>query len=448
LSRPIIVEGFNGSLKGEGMHSTIIEAVRKGPNPGEGFEMAVLPNGYFLPVLFFFNEPNGDVNIAALTTQCLVPNPADPWGASFGWTAMNNFFDIWHGDFNTSFENVRFRGSSGDWEGYNVAHSIRIIGGDGGLNKGVGNHTIKNTDTDQIFCGPHIDNWKNSTITIGGIEADKNTFTNIGLDAIRTYFIDNSNVLIKENTIMMSNGQIGIRVWYAPGSLVQGNTISGTWAGWIPVGILAYESPMSYIADNQINSDGNYFGIYFYASPNSLVQGNYLTGSLVYYGIYLSWADSTLIKGNSFENFTSEENAVSIEYSQQCIVTENTFTNVTTPRGIVWNSGSNNSILDNDYRKSGVTGWGDPWWTDYGCVMLYFGSNDNLVSESGDFMPGTGGAMSHVFDLGTNNRVVGHPANHVSDPGIGQGLQEIKDEIAAKEQLIAEMLAALEQEPY
>jgi len=339
------------------MHSTIIEAVRKGPNPGEGFEMAVLPNGYFLPVLFFFNEPNGDVNIAALTTQCLVPNPADPWGASFGWTAMNNFFDIWHGDFNTSFENVRFRGSSGDWEGYNVAHSIRIIGGDGGLNKGVGNHTIKNTDTDQIFCGPHIDNWKNSTITIGGIEADKNTFTNIGLDAIRTYFIDNSNVLIKENTIMMSNGQIGIRVWYAPGSLVQGNTISGTWAGWIPVGILAYESPMSYIADNQINSDGNYLGIYFYASPNSLVQGNYLTGSLVYYGIYLSWADSTLIKGNSFENFTSEENAVSIEYSQQCIVTENTFTNVTTPRGIVWNSGSNNSILDNDGSRLRRTGY-------------------------------------------------------------------------------------------
>jgi hypothetical protein len=102
---------------------------------------------------------------------------------------------------------------------------------------------------------------------------------------------------------------------------------------------------------------------------------------------------------------------------------------------------SGNVLIGNDYRMTGMPGFTD---SSPGCIALYsicdsedpacswdalaFRSrnHNNLVDESGKFPVGTGGAASQVFDWGVNNRVVGLPANEVTQTGIGQRLKSIR----------------------
>ena len=94
-------------------------------------------------------------------------------------------------------------------------------------------------------------------------------------------------------------------------------------------------------------------------------------------------------------------------------------------------SPSDDNILDNDYRNyNNVPGWTAANPDGPGCVLLTEGTVNNFVFESGNFPQGTD-AKSQVMDLGTNNRVVGHDADDVIAPGIGQRLQEIRAAIAA-----------------
>jgi len=96
------------------------------------------------------------------------------------------------------------------------------------------------------------------------------------------------------------------------------------------------------------------------------------------------------------------------------------------------------TIQNNNYRQCGVPGWAK---TDGpGCVLLENGTWGSLVFESGNFPPGTGGAQNQVIDLtkelegSTTNRVIGHPAKFLMgdlNPGIGQRLQEIMDQLEA-----------------
>jgi hypothetical protein len=58
---------------------------------------------------------------------------------------------------------------------------------------------------------------------------------------------------------------------------------------------------------------------------------------------------------------------------------------------------------------------------------------NNLISETGRFPVGTGGPNNQVyeFNLSTpalcyNNRIVGLPANHIMNPGIGQRIKQAR----------------------
>jgi hypothetical protein len=94
-------------------------------------------------------------------------------------------------------------------------------------------------------------------------------------------------------------------------------------------------------------------------------------------------------------------------------------------------SPSDDNIMDNDYRDyNNVPGWTEANPDGPGCVLLTEGTVNNFVFESGNF-PRDTDAKSQVMDLGTNNRVVGHDADDVIAPGIGQRLQEIRAAIAA-----------------
>jgi hypothetical protein len=99
---------------------------------------------------------------------------------------------------------------------------------------------------------------------------------------------------------------------------------------------------------------------------------------------------------------------------------------------------SNLSILENNYRQCGVPGWAMA--DGPGCVLLANGTQDSFVFESGNFPVGTGGAKNQVLDLtkeltgSTTNRVIGHPADFLVEslnPGIGQRLQEVMDQLDA-----------------
>lgn len=121
---------------------------------------------------------------------------------------------------------------------------------------------------------------------------------------------------------------------------------------------------------------------------------------------------------------------------------------------------SDDSILDNDYTLCGTPGWTDANPDGPGCVLLTEGTQNNFVSESGNFPPGTGGAKKQVLDVqalpppdglgSTTNRVVGHPAKFLAEdvpPGIGQRLKEIMAAIEALPTEEEEEEALLEEQP-
>jgi hypothetical protein len=105
----------------------------------------------------------------------------------------------------------------------------------------------------------------------------------------------------------------------------------------------------------------------------------------------------------------------------------------------------NCTIADNDYRGSNCPGWSKGT----GCILLAseidlqaetgVGTEvrSNLIKETGNFPAGTGGPKDQIFELKVglsplvhDNRIVGLPARHIPDPGIGQRL------IRARQQML------------
>lgn len=109
---------------------------------------------------------------------------------------------------------------------------------------------------------------------------------------------------------------------------------------------------------------------------------------------------------------------------------------------------ANCTIMNNDYRKTGAPGWATDSgaWPLDGCILIGSEADmwgwgtgagtevkDNLIAETGRFPVGTGGPKNQVyeFNLSTpalcyNNRIVGLPANHIMDPGIGQKIKQAR----------------------
>jgi hypothetical protein len=109
---------------------------------------------------------------------------------------------------------------------------------------------------------------------------------------------------------------------------------------------------------------------------------------------------------------------------------------------------ANCTIMNNDYRQTGAPGWvaESGAWPLNGCILIdsevdmwAWGTGvgtevkNNLISETGRFPVGTGGPNNQVyeFNLSTpalcyNNRIVGLPANHIMNPGIGQRIKQAR----------------------
>jgi hypothetical protein len=66
-------------------------------------------------------------------------------------------------------------------------------------------------------------------------------------------------------------------------------------------------------------------------------------------------------------------------------------------------------IYDNDFVDSGMPPIGHPY--NDACIFLDDTTSNCFVDQSGTFPEGQGGASNHVTDWGTDNRIIGQPAN-------------------------------------
>jgi hypothetical protein len=156
-----------------------------------------------------------------------------------------------------------------------------------------------------------------------------------------------------------------------------------------------------------------------------LFTDNYITG---YYRWGVNPYDASngwIIKKNIFGK-TKEGQVVgifsiygiiSIEESDDCVIKNNKFYGVSGYNGAVWcYYGNWNKIKGNDYTQSGLLGWD----VGAGCVVLWFGSRNNLVAEGvspagTSFPPGTHLCnqvldIPRLFEGDYSNNVAGYAA--------------------------------------
>jgi hypothetical protein len=210
----------------------------------------------------------------------------------------------------------------------------------------------------------------------------------------------------------------------------------------------------SNIVENSVPTTGNFISpIAFwgfdntasYQNTNNIISNNTFTGTNQY-GVGVGPSTNTppvlnnIFVGNDFSGFTATTAQVILSSTASGNyfgpdgkngIPGNTFGPLPLSglAGIV-DAGSSNSFVKNDFTLSGIMG------KKYGgqvSVLLSETSFDDFVFESGMFPPGTGEAQDQVTNLGTNNLVVGHPANSVPDSkdrGIGQRLRAIEEQLA------------------
>ena len=377
----------------------------------------------------------------------------------------------------------------------NVAHGIMIMNSDvfsdgvSNVNASVENVEIEGTrdlpDVRGFWYGRPYD-WKNNIFVGLAIWLGSGPST----CSIKNCHISNADVgldtwtmlsgVINGNTV--ENGGVGLQCRYGDDQVISGNLfnncdyglyLNGCWGFHIENNIIAcpLESPYSRQYEYGINLQsscrnatiiGNHvlgdsqttsyrYGIEATYSPNTIIAGNDVTAyrhaivldrfnwdstisgntatllpsDATGYALYVDISDNTNILGNTSSGTVMS--GLLLSRSANCIATQNRFPGLNaTWEAVFVNQGGDHSILRNDYKEI-VSG---------NCVTLW-NSDDNMVFESGNFPLGTD-AMMQVLDFGTNNRVIGHPADHVSDPGIGQEIQQVAAELAAmEEELIA-----------
>jgi hypothetical protein len=232
VSRNIVVERFWGKLMGDGMDKTIIEAVRQSESvgfaPAESQWWTTMP---LLPTVLQFDYPVGDVAIRDLTVQVEHPNPADPYlhpwvSSTIPTTAISTLIEMLGGDHNTVFENVRFKGASGDALGTNLVVGTHVMLGEQGPieNYGIGDLRFQNVLAEDMFYGLVVMRYESSEIKIVNARA-----TNT-LQPLYVGPAFNSSVKISNADITLPpEGRYGIWLQNIPSGLeVTGNTITGS----------------------------------------------------------------------------------------------------------------------------------------------------------------------------------------------------------------------------
>jgi Periplasmic copper-binding protein (NosD) len=319
VSRGIVVEDFRGTVRGEGKHKTIVEAV---PGPTGSFEFTytssfapkVPPFVTNYPTLFWFEGANG-LSFESLTLQVLDHSPADTYimeGSPT--TALFALVADMGGEGDTTFNNVMFSGASGDYvyigapgtSPKNLNRAVHSQKGPDRFTAGIGDFIAEGTDLEEmafgLFAGPR----KDARITIGGSSSKKNVARNVGnpypvfgLALAALTPIDNSRVTISNNEVHDSFlADIWMGRFTNSEITVMGNSLEG---GERAIGaILLNYGQSATIKQNTIVGSGP-FAISLYASDNSRVQGNDLTFNPAEETVVLDSSSGNVILGNNYE---------------------------------------------------------------------------------------------------------------------------------------------------
>ena len=343
ISRNIVVDGFKGTLMGEGKNKTIINAGRK--SASEGFEPAYSPIWTDLkpweplaPNVLQMGNCSGDVTIKNLSILVKDDQPTDIqldfYGddGSYIWTII----ELMEGEYNTRIENVRLEGkkslANGNIYGLNAGWGIiRRPGINGELDfvDAKGNLTIKNVE-----------------------------IKNVSQDAIRFIgFIDGSNINITD--VSVENVGTGITAGYITDSFVDISNVSAENVG---IGIDAGDITDSFFniskVDISIHEDG-WAGMYFYNINSGLkVTKNQITGAKWFTSLYMRNVSHSTISKNKFIDISSFGAAIYLR-----------------------SESNENTLFQNDFKDSTLPGWTTTSPDGPGAILLRFDTQNNDIFE-------------------------------------------------------------------
>ena len=317
-SRNIVVEGFNGELRGESMKKTIIYAGRKSESIGFSSAhtqwWAEFSANPLLPVVLQFDNPNGDVVVIDLTIILKDEQPTDIQNNYYGIpsTYMQSFIEILGGEHNTIIKNVRLEGREslafGTWRNMNVESGIHVMLGDPITfpNK-TGNLTVKNVEME-----------------------------NIGGNAVLFMRFSQGSV-INVDGVIAENVQGGI---YAGGVFNSKVNLSNM--------------------DISINQNGWGRGIALWSIQSGLqIMHNTINGGKSQGIIFWGGVQNAVVFENKFIN---SENYIAAAI-------------------LLANGTDGNSIYRNDYQDSNLPGWTSTSPNGPGAIFLNQTSNDNIIHE-------------------------------------------------------------------
>ena len=350
----IIGSGFSMTLEGEGLDSTIVKAVRKGPNLGQGFDGSYkylfFNRSRIAPTVFGFEHPNDNViynlTIKGLTVSVEDNYPCDTYTNPSGYatTAMFNLICDWSGNCKTIMDHVGLIGNDGDWlgeyfpaqvKGKNVFIAMHTMRGIRGVRQGIGDATF-------TYCNAENACW--------------------GLVAM---CIKDSSILMQHCTV--NKCMFGFAPDWANGPV----NISGNYA-------YNCETDGLDLTDlGQVTAVGNYVTLSSRIGPGE---------NKPYAGIWLAGVTNANISGNTIIGGNNAQAA-----------------------GVWLSYGSNgNTVQNNDYSQSTFSGWTDANPNGPGSVLLSQNSNNNLVYEY-KFPPTLAGDAPTVCQ-----QVMGIQGNYVS----------------------------------
>lgn len=485
LHKSIVVPNFSGTFKGAGKTATIIQTA-----PGVAFDS---DSADFIPSMLIFeydsdpdlrilNVSDMKLHVTELTVEYIDHRRPYTLNVSHGLGIYNDsIFDGGVSNVNATVENVDIEGTRDlpgvrgfyygqpyDWKN-NIFGGLAIWLGSGPSTCLINNCHILNVDigintwtmSDAVLTGNTVENGNMGLECLAGDSQviSGNTFLNcryaLYLYRCNGFHIESNIIACPIYTTSQRQYQYGINLQdYCLNATIIGNRIlrtahpDGRYTSYrYPIELTG--SPNSIISDNKV--EGYRYAIMLDRwNDNCIVSGN--TASVIPPSSDVM--RSVIAAGHSSEGVSIFGNSISgtaqrgvyLNYCKNYIVSDNIFSGCDFRDSAVfvlgglgdWFDDGSHSILRNDYTNVGSPGWA--------CVTLS-GSHSNLVSESGWFPPGTGGAKTNVVeyvDFGSN-RIIGHPANHVSDPGIGQQLQQIAAELEADQaELEAESATAEE----
>ncbi|RED44734.1 right-handed parallel beta-helix repeat-containing protein [Seonamhaeicola aphaedonensis] len=311
VSRTIRVEGFNGAFLGEHKDKTMIHAGRKSDSEGFSPGFSTARNS---PVahIFQFDKPTDHVTIKNMTVLVKDDQPSEVYNGN---TFLGVAFELIGGHFNTTIEKIRIEGNEssadGNLFGYNLNWGLHVMPwGDGPMGgpppRTQGTLTIKNIDIENLATQAitFMDYRDGSEVLINNIIAK-----NVGVGLVGER-INDSNVLV-ENFKATPHNRIT-----APTMIFWG-----------------IESGVT-ITDSKIENSQGRFSIMIRNSPNSTIANTTIKNSNnVDATILLNNSSHSKVTNTSFINCNAGRAAIRIFNATDC------------------------SIIQNDYRESGLPGW-------------------------------------------------------------------------------------------